>query len=262
MGGILNGLSLHGGLIPYGGTFLIFTDYMRPTMRLIAMMGKRVIHVLTHDSIGLGEDGPTHQPVEHLASLRAIPNYLVVRPADANETSFAWRVALERKDGPTGLILTRQSLPILDRDEFAPADGLLKGAYVLGDLGAGDPELILMASGSEVWKIVEAGRDLARDGIPLRLISFPSWGLFERQPQAYRDAVLPPHIRARLAVEAGSPLGWRRWVRDDGEVIGLDRFGASAPYMEIFRHLGFTPEAIVRTARSMLDALGAKESRG
>lgn len=262
MGGILNGLSLHGGLIPYGGTFLIFTDYMRPTMRLIAMMGKRVIHVLTHDSIGLGEDGPTHQPVEHLASLRAIPNYLVVRPADANETSFAWRVALERKDGPTGLILTRQSLPILDRDEFAPADGLLKGAYVLGDLGAGDPELILMASGSEVWKIVEAGRDLARDGIPLRLISFPSWGLFERQPQAYRDAVLPPHIRARLAVEAGSPLGWRRWVGDDGEVIGLDRFGASAPYMEIFRHLGFTPEAIVRTARSMLDALGAKESRG
>jgi transketolase len=261
MGAILNGMALHEGLIPYGGTFLVFTDYMRPTLRLIAMMGKRVIHVLTHDSIGLGEDGPTHQPVEHLASLRAIPNYLVIRPADANETSYAWRVALERKDGPTGLILSRQSLPILDRDEFAPAEGLLNGAYVLGDLGPGDPELILMASGSEVWKTVDAGRQLAQRGISVRLVSFPCWGLFERQSQDYRDGVLLPHIRARLAVEAGHPLGWKRWVGEVGDVIGLNRFGASAPAMEIFKHLGFTPQNIVQAAQAMLEGLGTAESR-
>jgi transketolase len=261
MGGILNGISLHGGLIPYGGTFLIFTDYMRPAIRLSAMMGKRVIHVLTHDSIGLGEDGPTHQPVEHLASLRAIPNYLVIRPADANETSFAWQVALERVDGPTGLILTRQSLPILDRDELASAAGLSKGAYVLGDLGPGDPQLILMASGSEVWKIVDAGQVLAEKGISTRLVSFPCWGLFEQQPQEYKDAVLPPHIPARLAVEAAHPLGWRRWVGERGGVIGLNRFGASAPYMEIFEHLGFTPAAIAEAGMGVLERVAAGEGR-
>jgi transketolase len=252
MGGALSGLALHGGLIPYGGTFLVFTDYLRPTLRLAAMMEQRVIHVLTHDSIGLGEDGPTHQPIEHLASLRAIPNYVVIRPADANETAFAWRAALEREGGPTGLVLTRQSLPILDRGEFASAEGLLRGAYVLADWGDRDPELILMASGSEVWKIVEAARLLLEQGISLRLVSFPSWEIFEAQSDAYRQSTLPAHIPARLAVEAGSPQGWERWVGPAGAVIGLDRFGESAPYQEIFQHLGFSPEHIAKRARALL----------
>jgi transketolase len=253
MGGALSGLALHGGLIPYGGTFLVFTDYLRPTLRLAAMMEQRVIHVLTHDSIGLGEDGPTHQPVEHLASLRAIPNYVLIRPADANETAHAWRVALERDEGPTGLILTRQPLPILDRDELSSATGLLRGAYVLADFGDRPPELILMASGSEVWKILEAGRILAEEGASIRLVSFPSWELFDAQPEDYQELVLPREIRARLAVEAGSPQGWARWVGPLGAVIGLDRFGESAPYQEIFRHFGFSPEDIAARGREVLD---------
>lgn len=252
MGGALSGLALHGGLIPYGGTFLVFTDYLRPTLRLAAMMEQRVIHILTHDSIGLGEDGPTHQPVEHLASLRAIPNYTVIRPADANETAHAWRAALEREEGPTGLILTRQSLPILDRDEFAPAEGLLRGAYVLADLGEGRPELILMASGSEVWKIMEAGRMLSGEGTAVRVVSFPSWEIFDAQSDDYRASVLPSDIRARLAVEAGSTQGWERWVGPLGAVIGLDRFGESAPYQEIFQHFGFRPEDIAGRAMELL----------
>jgi transketolase len=257
MGGILSGLALHGGVIPYGGTFLIFSDYMRPAIRLAAMMGVRAIYVFTHDSIGLGEDGPTHQPVEHLAALRAIPNLVVVRPADANETAAAWKVALKRRSGPTALALTRQAVPILDRSRFAPADGLEQGAYVLADLGDGPPQVILMASGSEVELIVAAGQALADEGVGVRLVSFPSWELFEAASVDYRDRVLPASIRARVAVEAGVPQGWARWVGEAGEVVGLERFGASAPYKEIYRHLGLTADNVQAAARASLERVEA-----
>jgi transketolase len=253
MGGILSGLALHGGIIPFGGTFLIFSDYMRPAIRLASMMGIRVIYVFSHDSIGLGEDGPTHQPVEHLAALRAIPNLAVVRPGDANETAVAWRTAIERRSGPTALALTRQSVPTLDRTRFAPAEGLRQGAYVLADLGDGPPQLILMASGSEVELIVAAGEMLAAEGVPVRLVSFPSWEFFEAGSAQYRDQVLPPGLRARVAVEAGIAQGWSRWVGQDGEVISLERFGASAPYKDLFRHLGFTTEAVIAAAKRSLE---------
>jgi transketolase len=252
MGGILSGLALHGGVIPFGGTFLIFSDYMRPAVRLAAMMGIRVIYVFSHDSIGLGEDGPTHQPVEHLAALRAIPNLVVLRPGDANETAVAWLTALERKNGPTALALTRQAVPTLDRTRFAPAEGLRRGAYVLADLG-GSPQLVLMSSGSEVELIIAAGEALAAEGIAVRLVSFPSWELFEAAPSSYREEVLPPALRARVAVEAGVAQGWSRWVGETGEVVSLERFGASAPYKELYRHLGFTGEAIVAAARRSLE---------
>jgi len=253
MGGILSGLALHGGFIPFGGTFLIFSDYMRPAIRLASMMGIRVIYVFSHDSIGLGEDGPTHQPVEHLAALRAIPNLAVVRPADANETAAAWLTALERRDGPTALALTRQSVPTLDRTRFAPADGLRRGAYVLADLGDGPPHLVLMASGSEVELIVAAGEALSAEGVPVRLVSFPSWELFEAGSPEVRDQVLPPAVRARVAVEAGIAQGWSRWVGEAGEVVSLERFGASAPYKELFSHLGFTTDAVIAAARRSLE---------
>ncbi|MGH2619175.1 MAG: transketolase family protein, partial [Anaerolineales bacterium] len=252
MGGMLSGMALYRGLIPYGGTFLIFSDYMRPSLRLAAMMRLRVIYVFTHDSIGLGEDGPTHQPIEHLAALRAIPNLTVIRPGDANETAFAWWAALHRTGGPTALALTRQRLPVLDRNRFAPAEGLLKGGYVLADLGAGTPQLILLASGSEVSLIEPAGRALAQDGLAVRLVSLPSWELFLEQSPEYRESVLPKQIRARISIEAASPLGWERWVGDDGVVIGLERFGASAPYEEIYRQLGLTVGRIVQTARELI----------
>jgi transketolase len=255
MGASLSGIALHGGIIPYGGTFLLFSDYMRPSIRLAAMMGIRVIYVFSHDSIGLGEDGPTHQPVEHLAALRAIPNLVVLRPADANETAVAWLQALERTAGPTALALSRQAVPTLDRRRYAPADGLRRGAYVLQDVGGADPQVILMASGSEVELIVAAGELLAQEGRPVRLISFPSWELFKAQPESYRDAVLPPALRARVAVEAATGQGWERWVGDAGAVIGMERFGASAPYKEIYRNLGFTPERIAATARQVLERL-------
>jgi len=254
MGGLLSGMALYGGLIPYGGTFLVFSDYMRPAVRLAAMMGLRVIYVYTHDSIGLGEDGPTHQPIEHLAALRAIPNLAVIRPCDANETSQAWLAALRRFHGPTALALTRQALPTLDRGRFAPAEDLARGAYVLGDLGRGTPRVLLMASGSEVSLIVSAGEKLAAEGKPVRLVSFPCWELFQEQPEAYRRSVLPPGLKARLAVEAAAMQGWERWVGDAGATLGMQGFGASAPYQDLYRHFGLTSDRIVEIARGLIDA--------
>jgi transketolase len=230
MGAIINGMAVHGGVIPYGGTFLIFSDYMRPAVRLSALSRYPSIWVYTHDSIGLGEDGPTHQPVEHLAALRAIPNLVVIRPADANEVTEAWKVAVSRRNGPTALILSRQALPVLDRSIFGPAVDLHRGAYVLADMGETLPELILMASGSEVSLITEAGVRLASEGVNVRLVSFPSWELFESQDEAYRNQVLPPEIKSRLSVEAAVSQGWERWVGDLGGCISVERFGASAPY--------------------------------
>jgi len=255
MGAALNGMALYGGMIPYAGTFLTFSDYMRPSLRLAAMMGIRVIYVYTHDSIGLGEDGPTHQPVEHLAALRTIPNLTVIRPCDATETGIAWLVALERKNSPTALALTRQSVPTLDRSRFAPAENLRRGAYVLADLPGGaasQPELILIASGSEVALIVEAGQRLAEQGRRVRLVSFPSWELFEEQPEAYRRQVFPPEVSARVAVEAGVRHGWDRWAGDRGRIVSLDRFGASAPFEELYRRFGLTAEKVLEAAQGLL----------
>ncbi|HUF39072.1 MAG TPA: transketolase [Anaerolineales bacterium] len=252
MGAIANGMAVHGGLIPYVATFLVFSDYMRPAIRLSALSGYPVIWVFTHDSIGLGEDGPTHQPVEHLAALRAIPNLVVIRPADGNETREAWRVAIERRSGPTALALTRQNVPELDRAVFNPADGLARGAYILADLGDEAPEVILMASGSEVGLIVESGFNLVAEGLNVRLVSFPSWELFEAQDVAYRDTVLPPHILSRIAVEAGVSQGWTHWVGPKGLVIGVDRFGASAPYETIYEKFGLSIEAITKKIQRLV----------
>jgi transketolase len=252
MGGILNGLALHGGVIPYGGTFLVFSDYMRPTIRLAAMMELPVVYVFTHDSVGLGEDGPTHQPVEHLPALRAIPNLIVVRPADATETVEAWRMALEYAAGPVALLLSRQKLPILDRTVLAPAEGLKRGAYVLADTD-GMPDLILIASGSEVQVALDARERLRAQGVKARVVSMPSWELFERQPSEYRAHVLPPEVTSRLAVEVAVPLGWERYVGPQGCVVGLNRFGASAPYKVIFEQFGFTGENVALQALAVLD---------
>ncbi len=246
MAAIMNGMALYGGFIPYGGTFLVFSDYMRPSMRLAALMKQRVIYVLTHDSIGLGEDGPTHQPIEHLAALRAMPNLAVIRPAEANEVSYAWRAALERRSGPTVLALSRQALPTYDRSVFEPAEGTQRGAYILRDAPTGDPQAILMASGSEVDLIVQAADALAEKVIAVRVVSFPSWELFIAQSQAYRDEVLPPKIKVRLAIEAGVPMGWERWVGDQGSVLAINHFGESAPYKELYQHFGLTVESIVK----------------
>ena len=252
MGGIVNGMAVHGGVIPFGATFLVFSDYMRNPIRLSALSHYPSIWVFTHDSIGVGEDGPTPQPVEHLASLRAIPGLVVLRPADANETVAAWKLAIKRRHAPTLLALTRQNVPTLDRSWFAPADGLERGAYVLADLGDGAPELILMASGSEVGLIVEAGQQLAAQAVNVRLVSFPSWALFTAQEQDYRESVLPGTVKARLAVEAGVSMGWERWVGDKGAVIAIDRFGASAPGETVFQELGFTVEHVVERALSLV----------
>jgi len=252
MGAIINGMAVHGGLIPYGGTFLIFSDYMRPAVRLSALSHYPSIWVYTHDSVGLGEDGPTHQPVEHLAALRAIPNLVVIRPADANEVTEAWKVAISRRNGPTALILTRQAIPVLDRSIYAPADGLNRGAYVLADMGDSEPELILIASGSEVYLIIEAGLRLVSQGVNVRLVSFPSWELFKAQDEAYRNHVLPPAIRSRLSVEAGISQGWQQWVGDFGDSISIETFGASAPYKVIFENYGLTVDNIINCARQIL----------
>ena len=252
MGGILNGMALHGGVRPYGATFLVFSDYMRPSIRLAALMGLPVIYVFTHDSVGLGEDGPTHQPVEHLAALRAIPNLTVIRPADGPETAQAWRAALLRRDGPTAMVLSRQKVPVIDRARFAPADGLHQGAYVLAEASGGSPRLVLMASGSEVALCLAARDLLEAGGTPTRVVSAPSLEAFARQPAAYRDAVLPPGVRARLAVEAAASFGWHRWVGTDGDVVGIDRFGASAPYERIFQELGLTAANVAERARAVL----------
>jgi transketolase len=255
MGSIVNGLAYHGGVIPYGATFLVFADYMRPPIRLSALSHLGSIWVFTHDSIGVGEDGPTHQPVEHLASLRAIPNLVVLRPGDANEVREAWKVAVANRHRPTALAFTRQNVPTLDRTVYAPAQGLQKGAYVLADLGEGKPQIILMATGSEVALIVAAGRRLAGNGVSVRLVSFPSWELFAEQDETYRHEVLPPDIERRLAVEAGVPQGWHRWVGSQGQVLGLERYGASAPASVAFEKLGFSVDHVVELAKEMIEVV-------
>jgi transketolase len=252
MGAICNGMAAHGGIVPYDATFLIFSDYMRPPMRLAALMGLHVVHVFTHDSIALGEDGPTHQPVEQLAGLRSVPGLLVIRPADANETAVAWRVALEAKDHPVALALSRQKTPTLDRGRYAAADGLRKGAYVLLDAAGGKPDVILVGTGTETALVLAAAEKLQGEGIAARAVSMPSWELFDRQPRAYRDSVLPPSVGARLAVEAGSPQGWHRHVGDRGDVLGVDRFGASAPGSEMLERYGFTVDNVCARARKLL----------
>ena len=252
MGAIANGLAAHGGFIPFGATFLMFSDYLRPTLRLAALSKLHVIHVFTHDSIGLGEDGPTHQPVEHLASLRAIPGLSVIRPADANETAVAWQVAMAAQDHPVALVFSRQALPTLDRDLFAAADGLRRGAYVLNPQ-VREPQLILMASGSEVQLIVAASAILADRGVAVRCVSFPSWDLFCARDQQWHDAVLPPSVTARLAVEAGATQGWHEYVGPQGAVLGLDRYGASAPGETNMEHFGFTVGQVIAQAQSLLE---------
>ena len=252
MGSIMNGLAAHGAMVPFGATFLVFSDYMRPPMRLAALMGLHVIYVFTHDSIALGEDGSTHQPVEQLASLRAIPRLIELRPADANETAAAWRVALETRERPVALVLTRQAVPTLDRAQYADAEGLRRGGYVLADAPGGDARLILIATGSEVALIAAAREKLLAQHIAVRLVSLPSWALFDDQPQEYRDAVLPPSVGARLAVEAGVAQGWHRYVGDRGAVLGVERFGASAPGNVMLREYGFSVDNICAHALALL----------
>jgi transketolase len=252
MGAILNGLAAHGGTVPFGSTFLIFSDYMRPPIRLAALMGLHVIYVFTHDSIALGEDGSTHQPIEQLAGLRSIPGLVVIRPCDANETAVAWRVALETRNRPVALVLTRQHVPTLDRTRFAGAEGLRRGAYVLSDAPSAKPDLILIATGSEVALAVAAARKLTAQKIGVRVVSMPSWELFDAEPGEYRDAVLFPAIGARLAIEAGASQGWHRYVGDRGDVLGVDRFGASAPGDVMLREYGFTVESVCRRALALL----------
>ena len=252
MGGVLNGMAVHGGLIPYGATFLVFSDYMRPSIRLASLMGLHVIYVMTHDSIGLGEDGPTHQPVEQLASLRAVPNLTVVRPADANETAEAWRLAVSHPDGPVLLSLTRQNVPTLDRTKLAPADGLHRGAYVLKDFSAQGAKVILMASGSEVSIALEAARILEKENLSVRVVSVPCREIFLGQPDEYRRRVLPVEVTARVVVEAAEGQGWYRLAGSAGAVIGLDRFGASAPWQTLYEQFGFTAEAVAARTRSLL----------
>jgi len=247
-----SGMALHGGIRPYAATFFIFTDYARPAIRLSALMELPVIYVMTHDSIGVGEDGPTHQPIEHLASLRAMPDLHIIRPADANEVAFAWRAAMERTEGPTMLVLTRQGLPIFDRNKMASAEELYKGAYILSREKSGAADIILMASGSEVSLIVEAQETLAKEGIDARVVSMPCWELFLKQPQEYHDEVIPLEVKARLAVEMGVPLGWHQWVGDGGDIIGINKFGASAPASENFKQYGFTVDNVVQRAKKLV----------
>jgi transketolase len=245
-------MSLHGGTIPYAATFLVFADYMRPPMRLAAMMGLHTIYVFTHDSIGVGEDGPTHQAVEHLMNLRAVPNLTVIRPADATETAEAWRAALLNTDGPTALIFTRQKVPVLDRSRYAPAEGLQRGGYVLWRSDGGTPDTILIGAGSETHIALEAGEKLAAEGIKVAVVSLPSWELFDRQPADYRESVLPANVRARVAVEAGVKLGWEHYVGLDGAVVGMEGFGASAPAQVLYEKFGITAEAVVTQAKAMV----------
>lgn len=251
MGAVLNGIALHGGLVPFGSTFLVFSDYMRPAIRLAALMKLHVIYVFTHDSIAVGEDGPTHQPVEHLSSLRAIPNITVIRPADANETVEAWKTALENKSGPVALVMTRQKVAVINREKFHPAAGLRKGAYVLGDCVPAKPDIILIATGSEVHPALEAYEQLRTDGVNVRLVSMPSWELFERQTEDYRNEVLPPEVETRLIIEAGTSHGWHKYSGVRGEILGIDHFGASAPGEELMEKSGFTTENIIRRAKAL-----------
>jgi transketolase len=250
MGSIVNGLAL-GKVRPYGATFLIFSDYQRPAIRLSAIMEIPAIHIFTHDSIGLGEDGPTHQPVEHLPSLRAIPGLIVLRPADANEVTEAWRVIAQQKSHPVALVLTRQAVPTLDRTKYAPAAGLAKGAYVLAD-GEGTPEVILIGTGSEVQLCLDAHEKLKAEGVKSRVVSMPSWELFEQQDEQYRDSVLPPSVHARVAVEQAEVFGWERWVGLRGTVVGMRSFGASAPLKALLQKFGFTVDNVVKAAKDTI----------
>ena len=255
MGAIVNGAAAHGGIVkPYGSTFLIFSDYMRPSVRLSALMGLPVVWVWTHDSVGLGEDGPTHQPIEHYAALRAIPRLWVIRPADANETAVAWRVALERDDGPVALLLTRQKVPVLDRGQLASAQELERGGYVLWQSSPGSPQLIVISTGSEVAPSLQAAQTLAGEGVGTRVVAMPCVELFELQSSAYRDSVLPPETTARLAVEPGASIAWWKWVGSGGDVLGLDRFGASAPGTKVLEELGFSARGIAQRARALLQS--------
>jgi transketolase len=251
MGAVLNGMALHGGVIPYGATFLIFSDYMRPSIRLAALSSLETRYIFTHDSIGLGEDGPTHQPIEHLAALRAIPGLLVLRPADANETREAWKAALMAK-GPAALVLTRQNLPTVDRSTMASADGLHRGAYVLRDTAGGEPQAIIMASGSEVGIAVAAQDMLSEDGIRVRVVSVPSVELFAAQDASYRDQVLPPTLAPRVVVEAGIRQGWDRWAGPRAAFVTIERFGASAPYDVIYEEFGLTPANVAAQVKKLL----------
>ncbi len=249
-----SGIYLHGGLRPFAATFFIFSDYARPAIRLASLMRLPVIYLFTHDSIGLGEDGPTHQPVEHLASFRAMPHINVIRPADANETAFAWKAALQRTDGPSMIVLTRQKVPVFDRKKYAPAEGLLKGAYVLSKEKGARPEAVLIGSGSEVYLLLEAQIELDKAGIDARVVSMPCWEIFREQPAAYKNEVFPSGVKARLAVEAGSPLGWCEWTGDSGKVIGINKYGSSAPGSENFRNYGFTVDNIVSKTKDLIKA--------
>jgi transketolase len=251
MGAIAVGMAIHGGFIPYTATFLTFSDYMRPPIRLASLMGLRVIFVFTHDSIGLGEDGPTHQPIEQIMGLRTVPNLTVIRPADAGETVEAWKAALLNQHGPTALIFTRQNLPVLSRSEYSPANGLQRGGYILWESASGKPDIILIGTGSEVSITVEAGRLLSSDGFKVRIVSLPSWKIFDGQPAEYRDHVLPPDVRVRIAVEAGIKLGWEHYVGLEGAVVGMDRFGASAPYKILYEKFGITSEHVVQLAKAL-----------
>jgi transketolase len=251
MGAAVNGMAVHGGFVPYGATFLVFSDYMRGAIRLSAVMGLGTIWVFTHDSIGLGEDGPTHQAVEHYAALRAIPDLLFIRPGDANETAWAWRIALTNRHRPTVLALTRQNVPTLDRNVFAPASGLARGAYVLNP-ALRDPQVILLATGSEVGLIVAAEKTLAEQGIRARLVSMPCWELFAEQSAEYRDSVLPASIPARLGVETGVALGWHQWIGPHGATVTMDRFGASAPGNVLMEKFGFTAENVAARALALV----------
>jgi transketolase len=253
MGAALNGMAAHGGILPFGSTFLIFSDYLRPSMRLAALMQLGVIYVFTHDSIGVGEDGPTHQPIEQLAALRAIPRLVVIRPGDANETGVAWRMAIESRDRPVALVLSRQNVPTLDRSQLAGADGLRRGAYVLADAPGGSPDLILIGTGSELSLVVAAREKLLQRNIKARVVSMPSWELFDAQPQEYRDSVLLPSVRRRLAVEAGLPMGWHRYIGDHGDIIGVERFGASAPGNIVMEKFGFTADHVIERASALLE---------
>jgi transketolase len=252
MGSIMNGMALHGGLIPYGGTFMTFSDYMRPAIRLAALSQAQVVYVFTHDSIGLGEDGPTHQSVEHLAALRAIPNLAVIRPADAHETREAWRIALLRRNSPTALAFSRQKVALIDRAKYASADGTIKGAYILAEASNNAPQLILIATGSEVGLAIEAQSKLEAEGVPTRVVSMPCWELFDDQDAAYRESVLPKSVKARLAIEAGVSLGWAKYVGDAGDTLTVDKFGASAPAEVVFKEYGFTVENVLEKAKKLL----------
>ncbi len=251
MGAIANGMAIHGGIIPYTATFLIFSDYMRPPIRLAALMEQRVVYIFTHDSIGLGEDGPTHQPIEQLLGLRSVPNLVVLRPADATETVEAWKVALGRRQGPTVLALSRQNLPVLDRSALAPASGVQRGGYTLWE-ATEKPDVILIGTGSEVQIAMEAGKVLSDQGVAAREVSLPSWELFDAQPAEYRDSVLPPEVRARVSIEAATPMGWRQYVGDQGVAIGIPHFGASAPAGVLYEEFGLTAQRMAEEANRLV----------